>query len=277
MRTITVPLAVLGLLSAGQLPAGAQPAQSGGPCDRIAAACMQAGFVPHSTKAGHGLEQDCMQPILEGRPLPRAGLPLPQVNPRTVMACRASGPGTAMGPPPGGPPSGMAPPPGAGPGVATEGPGGPNGPDLGPPPGGPPGYEPEPGPGGPPRGRLRDAQGPCARILAACQQAGFVTGGRKSGLGLQVDCIRPIMAGRPQPPSARQPLPRVGPRVVEACRASDPTFGQGRAARARMGGPEQMGPPQMGPPREGAPPPGGEPGGPPPSAAPGAGPPPANE
>jgi len=39
---------------------------------------------------------------------------------------------------------------------------------------------------------------PCAKITAACSQAGFVPNGAKVGLGIAVDCIRPIMVGTPQ-------------------------------------------------------------------------------
>ena len=38
-------------------------------------------------------------------------------------------------------------------------------------------------------------QGPCQQIMAACQQAGFVQGGAKTGAGLAVDCVRPIVQG----------------------------------------------------------------------------------
>jgi hypothetical protein len=36
---------------------------------------------------------------------------------------------------------------------------------------------------------------PCAQIAAACRQAGFVPNGAKMGLGIMLDCIRPIMIG----------------------------------------------------------------------------------
>ena len=39
---------------------------------------------------------------------------------------------------------------------------------------------------------------PCAKITAACTQAGFVLNGAKTGVGIEVDCIRPIMASTPQ-------------------------------------------------------------------------------
>jgi hypothetical protein len=73
-------------------------------------------------------------------------------------------------------------------------------------------------------------RGPCGQIIAACQQAGFERGGAKAGNGIGVDCIRPIMQGRPQPRRATKPLPQVAPEVVAACSAANPNFGQPRAA-----------------------------------------------
>jgi hypothetical protein len=70
-------------------------------------------------------------------------------------------------------------------------------------------------------------QGPCGRITAACEGAGFTPGGIGTGTGLQVDCIVPVMQGRDQPRQARMPLPRVDPQVVADCKASNPGFGQG--------------------------------------------------
>src|SRR5215470_3899878 len=66
---------------------------------------------------------------------------------------------------------------------------------------------------------------PCAEIVAACRQAGFVPGGRRTGEGLQADCVQPIIAGAAQPRRAAKPLPQVDPQVVAACRAADPRFG----------------------------------------------------
>jgi CubicO group peptidase (beta-lactamase class C family) len=65
----------------------------------------------------------------------------------------------------------------------------------------------------------------CDRITAACQQAGFAYGRQKSGLGLEVDCISPIMEGWAPPPQARRPLPQIDLQVVTACKASNPSFG----------------------------------------------------
>jgi N-acetylglucosamine-6-sulfatase len=69
------------------------------------------------------------------------------------------------------------------------------------------------------------AAGPCAEIVAACRQAGFVPGGRPTGEGLQADCVRPIVMGSAQPRRAAKPLPQIDPQVVAACRAANPRFG----------------------------------------------------
>jgi len=66
---------------------------------------------------------------------------------------------------------------------------------------------------------------PCAKITAACTQAGFVLNGAKTGVGIEVDCIRPIMASTPQRAQATKPLPQVDPNVVQACRVRNPDFG----------------------------------------------------
>ncbi len=65
----------------------------------------------------------------------------------------------------------------------------------------------------------------CDQITAACEQAGFAYGREKSGIGLEVDCIRPITEGTSQPPQASRPLPQIDPQVVTACKASNPSFG----------------------------------------------------
>jgi hypothetical protein len=66
---------------------------------------------------------------------------------------------------------------------------------------------------------------PCAKIAVACTQAGFVPNGAKVGLGIAVDCIRPIMASTPQRAKATKALPQVDPQVVQACRERNPDFG----------------------------------------------------
>jgi hypothetical protein len=69
--------------------------------------------------------------------------------------------------------------------------------------------------------------GPCAQIAAACKQAGFVPQGGKTGAGLAVDCIRPIVAGTPQRKQATKPLPQIDPQVVASCKQQNPSFGTG--------------------------------------------------
>lgn len=70
------------------------------------------------------------------------------------------------------------------------------------------------------------AQGPCAQIIAACQAAGFVQGAAKAGKGLQVDCVEPIMQGKAAESNSSQPLPTIDPKIVAACKARNPKFGQ---------------------------------------------------
>ena len=61
---------------------------------------------------------------------------------------------------------------------------------------------------------------PCQPIRAACQAAGFVQGGGKTGAGLAKDCVEPLVAGTPQSGKASKPLPSVDPTALAACRMS---------------------------------------------------------
>jgi hypothetical protein len=70
------------------------------------------------------------------------------------------------------------------------------------------------------------APGPCEQIVAACKSAGFIDGDYRTGNGLHVDCIDPIMRGGGQPPKAKLPLPQVNPALVAACRQKHPKFGE---------------------------------------------------
>jgi hypothetical protein len=79
-------------------------------------------------------------------------------------------------------------------------------------------------------------KGPCAEIRAACTQAGFVPNGANMGVGIIVDCIRPIIAGTPQRGRATKPLPQIDPQVVVACKNKNPNFGMGGAAKAQPSG-----------------------------------------
>jgi arylsulfatase A-like enzyme len=76
------------------------------------------------------------------------------------------------------------------------------------------------------------APGTCRQIVAACQEAGFTQGGARSGEGLQVDCVRPIMQGGAQRRRASKALPQIDAKLIEACKASNPNFGQGNARPA---------------------------------------------
>jgi hypothetical protein len=71
----------------------------------------------------------------------------------------------------------------------------------------------------------------CAAILTACEQAGFVRGGARTGQGVAVDCIAPIMRGTRQRPRASRPLPQVDAQLVASCKTQNPNFGQGPAPR----------------------------------------------
>jgi len=73
-----------------------------------------------------------------------------------------------------------------------------------------------------------EEQKPCMKIKEACEQAGFKQGAAGEGIGLQVDCIRPIIDGSPQRESAGKPLPTVDPALVTACKAKNPEFGKAR-------------------------------------------------
>ena len=77
---------------------------------------------------------------------------------------------------------------------------------------------------------------PCAQIRAACTQAGFVPKGANRGVGIMVDCIRPILAGNLQRKRATKPLPQIDPQVVVACKNQNPNFGMGGGAKAQPSG-----------------------------------------
>jgi hypothetical protein len=74
-------------------------------------------------------------------------------------------------------------------------------------------------------------RGPCAQIAAACREAGFLQGAARAGNGLQVDCVQPIMQGSARPQPATRALPTIDPKLVAACKAANPNFGQRNAAR----------------------------------------------
>src|SRR3974390_1995782 len=63
---------------------------------------------------------------------------------------------------------------------------------------------------------------PCARITAACTQAGFVASGANRGVGIMLDCVRPIMTQTPQRKQATKALPQIDPEGVAACKERNP-------------------------------------------------------
>jgi hypothetical protein len=73
---------------------------------------------------------------------------------------------------------------------------------------------------------------PCAAVRMTCEQAGFVRQGRRDGLGIVTDCIRPIMTGTPQRKRAARPLPAIDPAIVAACKARNPNYGLPRTQRS---------------------------------------------
>src|SRR5262249_40335558 len=82
----------------------------------------------------------------------------------------------------------------------------------------------QPGPSATPPPAAPAPEGPCQQIMAVCRQAGFVQGGAKTGVGLVVDCVRPIVQGTAQRPKASKPLPQVDPQIAAACKAINPNL-----------------------------------------------------
>ena len=81
--------------------------------------------------------------------------------------------------------------------------------------------------------------GPCEQIVEACKKAGFIEGDYKTGNGLHVDCINPIMRGKAQPPKAKLPLPQVSPQVVASCKQKHPNFGEPKPGQPKTAQPNQ--------------------------------------
>jgi lipoprotein-anchoring transpeptidase ErfK/SrfK len=91
-----------------------------------------------------------------------------------------------------------------------------------------------------------ERQESCEQIKAACESAGFVQGAASLGIGLQVDCIIPIMQGTGQRPRARKSLPQVDPQLVAGCAASRPRFGRPNAPTEAALQPVPVSPPLPG-------------------------------
>lgn len=67
----------------------------------------------------------------------------------------------------------------------------------------------------------------CQQISNICKNAGFDPGEAAKGTGLNAHCLNPIMQGKTKAPGAKKPLPTVDPKLVAACKAENPKFGQG--------------------------------------------------
>jgi predicted Ser/Thr protein kinase len=81
------------LTPADTTASSAAPTAKSGPCEKIKQACADAGFVWRSVKKGNGLFSDCAIPLVQGTPQPPdATLPLPQIAPRIVAACKSRNP-----------------------------------------------------------------------------------------------------------------------------------------------------------------------------------------
>lgn len=76
----------------------ANQAAGPGPCQQIATACKNAGFVEGDYKKGYGLHVDCIKPIMSGTPQPpKADKPLPVISPQVVAACKQKNPNFGEG------------------------------------------------------------------------------------------------------------------------------------------------------------------------------------
>jgi hypothetical protein len=105
MRYLRFPSLTVGtLLAAAAATSSAQPpAHESGPCEQIVAACKQAGFIEGDARNGNGLHVDCIDPIVRDTAQPpKATIPLPQVSPQVVAACKQKHPN--FGEPKGGQP-----------------------------------------------------------------------------------------------------------------------------------------------------------------------------
>jgi len=67
--------------------------------------------------------------------------------------------------------------------------------------------------------------GPCEKIAAACESAGFVQGGGNEEKGPWQDCVAHIMRDQARPDSVK-PLPIIAPQLKAACLAAQPQLGR---------------------------------------------------
>ena len=73
---------------------------------------------------------------------------------------------------------------------------------------------------------------PCKQVESACRTAGFHEQGEPEGKGLWVQCVTPVLEGKPAPKGAKLSLPKIDEKTVAACRADNPNFGKGKPKTA---------------------------------------------
>jgi arylsulfatase A-like enzyme len=89
VKACAVAVAALALAAGLVGVASAQDA-----CRQVRKACLGAGFVQGGAREGNGVQKDCVEPLVSGRPPPaRSTRPLPHVAPDVLAICReADGP-----------------------------------------------------------------------------------------------------------------------------------------------------------------------------------------
>ena len=94
--------------------------------------------------------------------------------------------------------------------------------------------------------RLRHSRGRASRSWPPVDRRGSCRAAQKTGVGLGVDCVRPIVQGTAQRRKASKALPQVDQQIVAACKARNPNFGKANAS------PQGQTPPGMQPAPEGS-------------------------
>jgi hypothetical protein len=94
--------------------------------------------------------------------------------------------------------------------------------------------------------RRRHSRGRASRSWPPVDRRGSCRAAQKIGVGLGVDCVRPIVQGTAQRRKASKALPQVDQQIVAACKARNPNFGKANAS------PQGQTPPGMQPAPEGS-------------------------
>ena len=94
--------------------------------------------------------------------------------------------------------------------------------------------------------RRRHSRGRASRSWPPVDRRGSCRAAQKTGVGLGVDCVRPIVQGTAQRRKASKALPQVDQQIVAACKARNPNFGKANAS------PQGQTPPGMQPAPEGS-------------------------